>query len=170
MSTRARTLYPKRTQAQWLVVKREAVARFAQGQSLDAIAQELHVSYDAIRVWFHKWEDGGDQAACAQQSLGAKPRLCAAQLAQLEAALIQGPPHWGHKTDVWTLARIAGLIYKLFGVRYHPSHVFKILGRMGWSCQRPTRRAKERDEAAIAKWLREDWPRIKKGHRTPEPQ
>jgi transposase len=70
---------------------------------------------------------------------------------------------------LWTLARIADLIDKLFGVRYHPSHVFKLLGRMGWSCQRPTRQAKERDEAAIEQWLRRDWPRIKKGQKPTAP-
>jgi transposase len=170
MGTRARTEYPKRSQAQWQALKQEAVGRFDQGQDIGEIAAALHVSYEAVRVWFHKWQQGGAEAACAQVPLGAKPRLSPEQLEQLGAALLEGPVRWGYKTELWTLARIADLIHQLFGVRYHPSHVFKLLRSMGWSCQRPTRQAKERNEAAIEQWLREDWPRIKKGHRPLEPQ
>lgn len=170
MRKRAPTHYPRRSQQQWRVAKEQACTRFAAGQSIQAVADALHVSYEAVRVWFHKWQQGGAEAACAQAPLGAKPKLSPEQLDQLERALLEGPVRWGHQTQLWTLARIADLIYKLFGVRYHPSHVFKLLGRMGWSCQRPTRQAKERDEAAIAQWLREDWPRIKKGHRPREPR
>jgi transposase len=170
MRKRAPTQYPRRSQQQWRVAKEQACTRFAAGQSIQAVADALHVSYEAVRVWLHKWQQGGAEAACAQAPLGAKPRLSPEQLGQLETALLEGPVRWGHQTQLWTLARIADLIYKLFGVRYHPSHVFKLLGRMGWSCQRPTRQAKERNEAAIAQWLREDWPRIKKGHWPPEPR
>jgi len=169
MGTRAPTQYPKRTPQQWRVVKERACRRFAEGQRLQAVADALHVSHEAVRVWFHKWQQGGVEAACAQAPRGAKPRLSPEQLGQLERALREGPVRWGHQTQLWTLARIADLIYRLSGVRYHPSHVFKLLGRMGWSCQRPTRQAKERDEAAIERWLRQDWPRIKKGHKPTAP-
>jgi transposase len=165
MTRRARSQYPRRSQAQWRALKEEAVARFAEGQSIGVVAEALHVSYEAVRVWFHKWQAGGAEAACAQARLGAKPRLSPEQLDRLQTALLEGPVRWGHKTELWTLARIADLIHQLFGVRYHPSHVYKLLRGMGWSCQRPTRQAKERDEAAITQWLREDWPRVKKGHK-----
>ena len=170
METRARSQYPKRSQARWRLLKEDAVARFGEGQSLSAVAAALQVSYDAVRVWFHKWQQGGAEAVCTQAPLGAKPRLSPEQVNQLEGALLEGPVRWGYKTELWTLARIADLVYTQFGVRYHPSHVFKLLRRMGWSCQRPCRQAKERNEAAIEQWLREDWPRIKKGHRPPEPR
>ena len=76
------------------------------------------------------------------------------QLEQLQDALLQGPRHWGYKTQLWTLERITKLIAKLFDVQYHPSHVFKILRGMGWSCQRPTRQAKERTGPVVAVWDR----------------
>ena len=60
------------------------------------------------------------------------------------------------------LARVAEVIAVHFGVQYHPGHVWKILQSMGWSCQKPERRARERDEKAIATWRQQDWPRIKK--------
>ena len=169
MGTRAPTQYPKRTPQQWRVVKERACRRFAEGQRLQAVADALHVSHEAVRIWFHRWQQGGVEAACAQAPRGAKPRLSPEQLGQLERALREGPVRWGHQTQLWTLARIADLIYRLSGVRYHPSHVFKLLGRMGWSCQRPTRQAKERDEAAIERWLRQVWPRVKKGHKPTAP-
>ena len=87
----------------------------------------------------------------------------------MQDALLQGPAHWGYQTQLWTLERISKLIAKLFDVHYHPSHVFKILRGMGWSCQRPTRRAKERNEAAIEQWLAK-LAAHKKGPWTPEPR
>jgi putative transposase len=57
---------------------------------------------------------------------------------------------------------VAEVIEMQFGVQYHPGHIWHLLRSMGWSCQKPERRARERDEEAIATWRREDWPRIKK--------
>lgn len=170
MTKRARTHYPRRSPEQWRRLKGEAGRRFAEGQRLRAIAEALHVSYEAVRVWFHKWREGGSEAVCAQKPLGAKARVSPEQLAQLETALLEGPSHWGYQTELWTLTRIAALIEKLFNVRYHPSHVFKILQGLGWSCQKPRRQAKERQEAVIQQWLREDWPRIKKGQKSTGPR
>jgi transposase len=85
------------------------------------------------------------------------------QCRQLQVLLLQGATAHGYGTDLWTLERISALIRQHFGVRYHPGHVFKLLHRLGWSCQKPARRAKQRDEAAIAHWRRHTWPQIKKG-------
>jgi transposase len=80
----------------------------------------------------------------------------------LEALLIAGPRAAGYSTDLWTLRRIAEVVRRKFRVQYHPGHVWKLLGQLSWSCQRPEKRAKERNEATIRHWLRYDWPRIKK--------
>jgi transposase len=56
------------------------------------------------------------------------------------------------------LERITTVIERLTGTRYHPGHTWKLLRRMGWRLQRPARRAVERDEQAIARWVAEDWP------------
>jgi transposase len=58
------------------------------------------------------------------------------------------------------------MIERVTGVRHHPSHVWRILRAMGWTLQRPQRRASERDEEAIARWVKTDWPRIRQ-KRTP---
>jgi hypothetical protein len=81
---------------------------------------------------------------------------------QLERRLLKGALDAGYKTDLWTLRRIGKLIKHHFHVDYHPSHVWKILQALGWSCQKPERRATQRDEAAIARWKRYVWPQIRR--------
>src|SRR5882724_3894271 len=89
-------------------------------------------------------------------------RLHAAQLAGVERALRNGPRAHGFSTDLWTLPRVAELIARLTRVRHHPGHVWRLLRRLGWSLQRPTRRARERDEPAIKTWKTRRWQQLKK--------
>jgi len=80
----------------------------------------------------------------------------------LTTTLLLGPRAAGFTTDLWTLARVAQVIENRFGVKYHPGHVWRILREMGWSPQKPERRARERDEQAIERWREEEWLRIEK--------
>jgi transposase len=104
----------------------------------------------------------GRRASAAGRA-GRRPRLSAAELDAVEEALGKGPQAFGFDTDLWTLGRIAAVIEQLTGVRHHPGHVWRLLRRLGWSPQRPARRAAERDEAEIARWRAQEWPRIKGG-------
>jgi len=76
--------------------------------------------------------------------------------------LLRGAGKHGYSTELWTLKRVAEVIAVNFGVRYHPGHVWHVLRSMRWSNQKPERRARERDDQAVERWRREDWPRIKK--------
>ena len=116
----------------------------------------------AASRWHHAWQIEGRAGLKAAGRAGRKPRVDARQLARVEAALRQGPGAHGFATELWTLPRVATLIERLTGVRYHPGHVWYVLRRLGWSLQRPTRQARERDEAAIAAWKRHRWPQVKK--------
>jgi transposase len=92
------------------------------------------------------------------------PKLTAAQLGEVDRALRQGPRAHGFTTDLWTLGRVAVVIEAITGVRYHPGHVWKLLrDKLGWTRQRPARRAVERDDAAVSAWIAERWPKIKRG-------
>jgi transposase len=95
--------------------------------------------------------------------------LTAQQSTQLVELLLQGATAHGFANELWTLRRIAAVIQVHFGVRYHPAHVWKLLRRIGWSCQVPERRAMQRDEPAIAHWKRDTWPAIKKSPTTWSP-
>jgi transposase len=80
----------------------------------------------------------------------------------LAARLLKGAKANGFSTDLWTCSRIAELIERRYGVRYHVDHIPRLMASLGWSCQKPEVRAVERDEQAIQTWVSKDWPRIKK--------
>jgi hypothetical protein len=80
----------------------------------------------------------------------------------VDRALHEGPNAHGYATDLWTLPRIRDVIERVSGVRYHEGHVWRVMRQLGWSLQKPTTRARERDEEAIRRWVRERWPQLKK--------
>lgn len=126
------------------------------------IAEALGVSPAAVSQWFAKADAEGPTALEARTASGAPPRLTAEQLAHLPDLLRQGAVAHGFTGDVWTSERVANLIERTFDVRYHPSHVRRLLKQLGWSRQKPIRRATQRDEAAIATWAQERYPALKK--------
>jgi len=134
-----------------------------QGASQAEVARTFGVSAQAASVWYRRWRQGGEQALRAAGRAGRRPRRSAAELDAVEEALGKGPQAFGFDTELWTLGRIAAVIERLTGVRHHPGHVWRLLRRLGWSPQRPTRRASERDEVEIARWRAEEGPRIKGG-------
>ncbi len=141
----------------------EAARMFAHGASQAEVARTFGVSAQAASIWYRRWHQGGAAALRGAGRAGRRPRLSAAELEAVAQALGKGPEVFGFDTDLWTLARVAAVIEQLTGVRFHPGHVWRLLRRLGWSPQRPARRASERDEAEIARWRAQEWPRIKGG-------
>jgi transposase len=133
-----------------------------QGWSQKAIAAALGVTAGAVSQWFTRATEGGVAALRRQPPPGATPKLSHEQRTQLPGLLSQGATHYGFVGDVWTQPRVAEVIRREFGVRYHPSHVGRLLKALGWSRQCPIQRATQRDEAAIQRWRDETWPRLKK--------
>ena len=140
----------------------QAMALLDEGWSQSEVAAELGVTPSAVCQWVKDRRDGGDAALAAKPHPGPRPKLNKHQIARLEKMLLRGPRRHGYSTELWTCPRVAELIQKTFGVIYDPSGVWHLLTRMGWSAQKPERRARERDEDAIATWRKKDWPRIKK--------
>ena len=141
----------------------EAARMFADGATQAEVARTFGVSPQAASVWYRRWRQGGEPALRGAGRAGRRPRLSAAELDAVDQALRKGPEAFGFDTDLWTLGRIEQVIERLTGVGYHPGHVWRLLRGLGWSVQRPARRASERDEAEIARWRAEEWPRIKGG-------
>jgi transposase len=140
-------------------VRMQAGALFAAGHSQAEVARQLGVARQNASRWHARWQVGGLNALRSAGPTGQAPRLSDAQLAAVDQALREGARAHGFDTDHWTLARIATVIQRLTGVTYHPGHVWKLLRRrLRWRLQRPARRAIERDEAAIARWVASDWP------------
>ncbi len=140
----------------------KAAQLFAQGKGPSEVARLLEVRRQSAHDWQQRWQNGGVAALRSRGAAGPKPKLSAEQRERIATALVEGPQAHGHLTAVWTLPRVARLIAQRTGRRYHPGHVWKLLRGLGFSCQQPTRRAIERDELAIARWQKVDWPRLKK--------
>ena len=138
---------------------------FEGGCSQAEVAGRLNVSRQSASRWYGEWKGGGKEGLKAAGRAGRLPRLTQSQLAEVERALLQGPSEFGYATELWTLPRVAEVIHRICGVRYHPGHVWRVLRKLGWSCQKPATRAKERDEEAIRRWRQERWPGIKRGLR-----
>jgi transposase len=138
-----------------------AAELFAAGVRQAEVARQLEVSPQAVSVWHARWQSGGTEGLRSRGPSGPTPRLSDAQLRRVEQALLDGATAHGFVGELWTLDRVAAVIERLTGVHHHPAWVWALLRhRLGWSMQRPVRRAAERDQAAIDRWVKERWPQI----------
>lgn len=135
------------------------------GSEVDEVAEVVGASEVSVRRWRRAVEKGGLEALKAKPHPGRKPRLSAKQKHRLIEILLAGPRKAGYPTELWTCRRVAEVIAKKFHVTYHPDHVGKLLHHLGWTCQKPEQRAREADDAAMERWRKRDWPRIKRGRR-----
>lgn len=155
-------LRPRRDFAGLEQRRKQAAKLFAKGKSQADVARELEVSRQSVSRWYADWQAKGTRGLASAGRAGRLPKLDAAQLGRVAQELARGAIAHGYPTELWTLSRVGEVIEATTGVSYHPGHVWKVLHQMGWSRQRPARRAAERDDAAIERWVAEDWPRIKK--------
>src|SRR5271167_3155099 len=139
-----------------------AAVLLKQGMSQSEVARRLGVHRQSVIRWTRQLMQSGRAGLKQAGRAGRKPRLSAVQLKQIEHALKRGPEAFGFASGLWTASRVRELIEDQCGVRYHEAHVWRILRRLGWSCQRPSGRALERDEKAIRYWKRVRWPQLKK--------
>jgi transposase len=126
------------------------------------IAEALGVTQGAVSQWLKRAREKGVEALRRGKAKGARPKLTAEQKAQIPQLLARGASAWGFRGEVWTCERIVEVIQREFKVRYSPEQVGRILKELKWSCQKPERRSRQRDEQAIQKWRDEKWPEIKK--------
>jgi transposase len=155
-----------RTPTNWKEARRlQAWHLMQQGWSQRQITEALGVSKGAVSQWLTRAREGGPEALCHRPPPGAPRRLTAAQLDRLPELLHHGAEAYGFRGQVWTCGRIAAVIRVEFGITYHPSHVSRLLQVIRWSWQKPARRARQRDEAAIARWRQETWPALKRGRK-----
>ena len=140
----------------------QAARLLRQGLSQSEVARQVGVHRQSVSRWARQLAEEGRSGLKRAGRAGRKPRLGAQDRERVKRALKRGPEHLGYDTGLWTAARVAHLIEQECGVQYHPGHVWRLLRQLGWSYQRPTGRALERDEEAIRRWKRKRWPEIKK--------
>ena len=139
-----------------------AIELLGKGMTQADVALVSGVSLSTVKRWKKAFESGGEAALAPKPRSGPRPKLALKQRKRLCRLLLAGPRAAGFATDLWTCSRVADLVRREFQVEYHPDHVGRILHDLGFSPQKPQRRASERDEGAIARWRKQDWPQIKK--------
>lgn len=142
--------------------RRRALRLLDQGFSLHEVARQIECAPVSVMRWRDAREKHGEDVFQVKLPPGRPPRLSPAQGKRLVKLLLKGPLACGYRTDLWTTQRIADLVEKKFGIRYHRDHIGRLMAKLGWSHQKPERRAMERDEERIEHWKKTDWPRIKK--------
>ena len=135
-----------------------------------SIARELEVSSAAVSKWHTKWLDGGANALSAKPHPGPGKSITREDQQKLLDAVKLGALHWGFTVDRWTGERIADVCQRVTGIDFHPGHIRKLMRALGFSPQKPQRKAVERDETAIALWLETTHPEIiKRGAKKTRP-
>ncbi len=144
----------------------EALELLADGISQSEIARRLDVSRQAVSKWVTAKRDGGMKALASKGKPGRKTAPSSSEMKKIEAALLKGPVKNGYRNDLWTLRRVAEVIARVTG-RPRPSisRTWGLLHTMGWSCQRPARRARQQDADAVTDFREQTWTAVKK---TPE--
>ncbi|MFD9623248.1 IS630 family transposase [Streptomyces virginiae] len=141
-----------------------AVELFGQGRSNAEIAGAVGVHAESVRRWRRAWEIRGAQSLRRRPAPGRRPKLNGAQVEEVRAALERDAQAHGFEADPWTLERVGLVVERVTGMALSRASVRRPLtGRLGWSPQRPERRAVQRDGSEIARWIAHEWPRIKKG-------
>lgn len=145
--------------------RHKAIELSANGKQTVEIAHIVGASRRTVRRWKALFRKKGTKGLQARPAPGRPVRLNSGQLNDLEQALLKGARAFGYDTDLWTCPRVAEVIRREFGVRYHVDHIGRLLHSLGWSPQRPQRRALERDEQKVRNWIKGTWTRIKKNEK-----
>lgn len=151
-----RALPPKELEAR----RMKAARYFKEGKTKYWVAKHFKVSFSAAGEWHRRWKDG----ILGARKPGKKEKLSLEQKKALSKMVLSNPTAHGYDTQLWTLERITACVKKELKVAYRPRSLSHMLHTLGFSCQKPERRAKERNEKHITEWKRTRWPALlKKG-------
>jgi len=142
--------------------RQRAIALLEEGHAPVEVAHLLGVDRRSVRRWNASYRKQGAGGLAARAVPGRPWKLSIRQRTQLEGMLLRGAAANGFESDLWTCPRVAQVIARRLGIRYHVDHIGRLLRSLGWTPQRPTCRALERDEERNQRWIKQEWPRIKK--------
>ena len=147
----------------------QAVRFLKAGHTYRAVAMKLGASLSSVVRWHQTYRTKGKRGLRPKESPGRPPLLSPRKKQRLLRMLLDGPLEAGYASNLWTLRRIGEVTRREFGIQYSTSNVWKLMRALGWTCQKPDKRARERNEKAIRYWQRHVWPRIKKNRSTWSP-
>jgi putative transposase len=153
---------PKGSSTELEARRRRAAEYFQERIPLQEIADRFGVSLTSVKRWKRAWKADGVEGLAAKPHPGPATKLSEQQRQELVEILLAGPLAAGFHSDLWTSKRVAKVIRKRFKVSYHRDHVRRILHDLGFTPQKPRQVAREQDAAAVERWRKQDWPRIKK--------
>jgi transposase len=130
--------------------------------SVRTVAERVGSVPSSVVRWTQAFERDGDHGLDSKPQAGGISRLTKREKERLRAYLLKGPRSFGWTTELWTLSRVARVIQDKFGVRYHVSHVHRLLRALGFTAQKPARLARERNDQAVAEFRKKRWPAVKK--------
>ena len=139
-----------------------AITLLKQGLPPVEVARQLGVDRRSVRRWRADHDQRGSAGLAAKPACGRPLKLDLPSREKLEDLLLQGARALGYPTNLWTCPRVTQVIRRQFRIRYHVDHIGRLLRSMGWTPQKPERRARERDELEIQRWVKVEWPRVKK--------
>ncbi len=142
--------------------RHQALRLLDEGFSLNEVGRILDLAPSSVMRWRDARKSGGEEALKVQFSPGRPATLTSRQRRKIVKLLLKGAMANGFSTELWTAQRVGSLIEQNCGVRFHRGHVARLLHDLGFSCQKPERRALERDEEKIEEWKRKRWPQVKK--------
>lgn len=149
--------------AKALTHRRLKAARFfKKGVRQVEVAHRLKVSRAAVHYWYTTWKKYGEEGLRSHGHPGPQSKLTPDKARIITRILLRGAGDAGYATELWTLPRIAEVMKKRTHISYHPGHVWKVIHALGFTCQKPETRYRNRNEAAIKRWKEQRWPAIQK--------
>lgn len=133
-----------------------------EGHTTSEIASILKVSRTTVPIWINNWNTHKQDGLLEGFRSGRKRKLDDKQIELISDIIESGPVAYGLNTGVWTSKIISSIINDEFDIQYHPGHVRKLLKKIGFSVQRPTYKLANADPKEKNRWIRYDYPTLKK--------
>lgn len=144
-------------------LRMRAVRSVQEGESPEVVARTLRITSRAMYRWLAAYRQGGWGALKAKPLAGRPPKLNAQAMKWIYTTVTQKSPlQMKFEFALWTREMVARLIKEKYGIKLAANSVGRLLAQMGITCQKPLQRAIEQDEALVQKWLKAEYPKIKK--------
>jgi transposase len=143
-------------------IRKRAVQRVEAGESPEDVVRTLGFCRATIYNWLAKYREGGTEALKAKPLFGRPPKLEGKHLQWLYKTIAgKNPLQLDFEYALWTQEMIGELIKRKFGLHISNVSVGRLLKKLGFSAQKPLRRAYEQDPEAVKAWLEVEYPKIK---------
>lgn len=148
--------------SEYEVLRRRCVELKESGWKQKDIASAFGLTEGWVSQTLKKYRESGPEGLLARKPPGSQPKLTAEQLEKLVEELNLGATSHGFPGHIWTRPRVNVLIGRLFDVSYDLTQVGRILKKVGWSLQKPIKKALQQDKQKVQQWREETMPDLKK--------